>query len=86
MGRLSSLGLQFRAVHPTTWQSKRARHRCRPRPKFRLLVGEASTSKGPRGEKRPANVIRVSVKVMRIAAGEEERRDFGEIGGETMVG
>ena len=44
--------------------------------------------RGPRGEKRPANVTRVSVKVMHIATGEkeEEPRDFGEIGGETMVG
>ena len=29
-------------------------------------------SKGPRGEKRPADVIGMSVKVMRIATGEEE--------------
>jgi hypothetical protein len=28
--------------------------------------------KGPRGEKRPADVIGMSVKVMRIATGEEE--------------
>jgi hypothetical protein len=28
--------------------------------------------KGPRGEKRPAEVIGISVKVMRIATGEEE--------------
>ncbi len=28
--------------------------------------------KGPRGEKRPADVIDVAVKVMRIATGEEE--------------
>jgi hypothetical protein len=44
--------------------------------------------RGPRGEKRPANVIGMSVKVMHTATGEEEeeRRDFGEIGGETMVG
>jgi hypothetical protein len=28
--------------------------------------------KGPRGEKRPADVIRNAVKVMRIATGEEE--------------
>jgi hypothetical protein len=44
--------------------------------------------RGPRGEQRPADVIGMSVKVMRIATGEEEEalRDFGEIGGETMVG
>ena len=44
--------------------------------------------RGPRGEGAPANVTRVSVKVMHIATGEEEEelRDFGEIGGETMVG
>jgi len=29
-------------------------------------------SKGPRGEKRPADVIGAAVKVMRIATGEEE--------------
>ena len=28
--------------------------------------------RGPKGEKRPADVIGVSVKVMRIATGEEE--------------
>lgn len=28
--------------------------------------------KGPRGEKRPADVIGIAVKVMRIATGEEE--------------
>ena len=35
-----------------------------------------------------SHVIGMSVKVMHIATGEgeEERRDFGEIGGETMVG
>jgi hypothetical protein len=32
--------------------------------------------KGPRGEKRPADVIGAAVKVMRIATGEEEE-DFG---------
>jgi hypothetical protein len=44
--------------------------------------------RGPRGEKRPANVTRVSAKVVHIATGEEEEelRDFGEIGGKTMVG
>jgi hypothetical protein len=31
----------------------------------------ASMPKGPRGEKRPANVIGNAVKVMRIATGEE---------------
>ena len=29
--------------------------------------------KGPRGEKRPADVIGATVKVMRIATGEEEK-------------
>lgn len=33
--------------------------------------------KGPRGEKRPADVIGAAVKVMRIATGEEEE-DFGK--------
>jgi len=30
--------------------------------------------KGPRGEKRPADVIGAAVKVMRIATGEEEEK------------
>jgi hypothetical protein len=35
-----------------------------------------------------SHVIGMSVKVMHIATGEEEEelRDFGEIGGETLVG
>jgi len=36
------------------------------------ISGQAAMSKGPRGEKRPADVIGMSVKVMRIATGEEE--------------
>ena len=32
--------------------------------------------KGPRGEKRPTDVIGMSVKVMRIAAGEELLLDY----------
>jgi hypothetical protein len=35
--------------------------------------------RGPRGEKRPADVIGNAVKVMRIAAGEEEE-DLGDSG------
>jgi len=31
--------------------------------------------KGPRGEKRPADMIGAAVKVMRIATGEEEELD-----------
>ena len=31
--------------------------------------------KGPKGEKRPADVIGAAVKVMRIATGEEEEQD-----------
>jgi hypothetical protein len=34
--------------------------------------GHEAMPKGPRGEKRPADVIGMSVKVMRIAPGEEE--------------
>ena len=51
-------------------------------------VEDESRAPRPRGEKRPANVTRMSAKVMHIATGEEEEalRDFGEIGGETMVG
>ena len=38
--------------------------------------------KGPRGEKRPADVIGNAVKVMRIATGEEtEELDPAQIGG-----
>lgn len=46
--------------------------------------------KGPRGEKRPADVIGAAVKVMRIATGEEEEdvppvasaaAQFGKLGG-----
>jgi hypothetical protein len=38
--------------------------------------------KGPRGEKRPADVIGAAVKVMRIATGEEtEEVDFDGIDG-----
>ncbi len=33
---------------------------------------ETKLPKGPRGEKRPADVIGAAVKVMRIATGEEE--------------
>lgn len=33
---------------------------------------ERALPKGPRGEKRPADVIGMSVKVMRIATGEED--------------
>src|SRR3954469_14062997 len=36
------------------------------------LKSAAKMPKGPRGEKRPADVIGMSVKVMRIATGEEE--------------
>ncbi len=58
-----------------------------------LLIGTgitysqtATMPKGPRGESRPADVIGMSVKVMRIATGEEEetlppvspRRSAGE--------
>jgi len=35
------------------------------------FFGERRVPKGPRGEKRPADVIGMSVKVMRIATGEE---------------
>ncbi len=36
--------------------------------------------RGPKGEKRPADVIGMSVKVMRIATGEEEERLEPEAG------
>jgi hypothetical protein len=35
------------------------------------VMQEATMPKGPRGEKRPADVIGAAVKVMRIATGEE---------------
>ena len=38
---------------------------------YRQAVMEARVPKGPRGEKRPADVIGGAVKVMRIATGEE---------------
>lgn len=52
--------------------------------------------KGPRGEKRPADVIGTAVKVMRIATGEEsdDRRDaptpspaqqLGKLGGKARA-
>jgi hypothetical protein len=37
--------------------------------------------KGPRGEKRPADVIGNAVKVMRIATGEKPTIRFGQICG-----
>lgn len=51
--------------------------------------------KGPRGEKRPADVIGMSVKVMRIATGEEEEEldraksaaaELGSRGGKARAG
>ena len=50
--------------------------------------------KGPRGEKRPADVIGMSVKVMRIATGEEEEEldraksaaaELGTLGGKARA-
>ena len=47
---------------------------------------EAIMPKGPRGEKRPADVVGAAVKVMRIATGEEEeeldraKSDAAELG------
>ncbi len=49
--------------------------------------------KGPRGESRPADVIGMSVKVMRIATGEEEETPppvspgaaLGKLGGEARA-
>ena len=38
----------------------------------RRVAQASAMPKGPRGEKRPADVIGMSVKVMRIATGEEE--------------
>jgi hypothetical protein len=50
--------------------------------------------KGPKGEKRPANVIGNAVKVMRIATGEEDDvvtpasagAALGKLGGQTAHG
>jgi hypothetical protein len=49
--------------------------------------------KGPRGEKRPADVIGAAVKVMRIATGEEEEEatarsaaaELGSLGGKARA-
>lgn len=35
--------------------------------------------RGPRGQKRPADVIGMSVKVMRIATGEEEEEELDRV-------
>ena len=39
---------------------------------FRNTIRKQAMPKGPKGEKRPADVIANAVKVMRIATGEEE--------------
>jgi hypothetical protein len=40
------------------------------------MVGVTSVPRGPRGERRPADVIGGAIKVMRIATGEEPE-DYG---------
>lgn len=42
--------------------------------------------KGPRGEKRPADVIGAAVKVMRIATGEEEEETDGKDAAAVSMG
>ena len=42
--------------------------------------------RGPRGEKRPADVIGNAVKVMRIATGEETEESAGPKSGRTRSG
>ncbi len=62
---------------------------CRPSPTRRRL----NASKGPRGEKRPADVIGNTVKVMRIATGEESEEieianaaaTLGKLGGKARA-
>ena len=66
--------IEFQPVRPSTpaelqrWLSEDRRKEYARAPS---LGRETAMPKGPRGEKRPADVIGMSVKVMRIATGEE---------------
>ncbi len=46
----------------------------------RLGMGKSLMPKGPKGQKRPADVVSNAVKVMRIATGEDEEEFDGSDG------
>jgi hypothetical protein len=63
---------------------------------FSTIHGYRAMPRGPRGEKRPADVIGNAVKVMRIATGEEEEKleadspksaaaELGRLGGKARA-